>query len=74
LPPGADTTAAKRAAIGSGVGVLGGLLMMERARRVAGLPDFWGIAAVAAVIALVVTAASSAGDWYFTPAVFGGFA
>ena len=39
----------------------------------AGLPDFWSIAAISAALAFVVVVASAAGSWYFTPGVFGGF-
>jgi len=47
---------------------------MALAPQVADLPDFWGIAAVTGAISFAVVAASSLGDWYFTPGVFGGFA
>jgi hypothetical protein len=71
---GADGSAATKAAVGSTVGAVGGLLLMWVSPVVADLPDFWGIALVAALIAFVVVSASTTGDWYFTPAVFGGFA
>lgn len=71
---GADALAARTALIASAIGACGGFLLMALAPQVADLPDFWGIAAVTGVVSFAVVAASSLGDWYFTPGVFGGFA
>lgn len=71
---GADRAAAGKVALASTIGAVGGLLLGLVAPKVADLPDFYGIAVTAAVIAVLVVLASSAGDFYFTPAVFGGFA
>lgn len=71
---GADRAAAAKVAVASTVGAASGLLLMWIAPALAGLPDFWGIAVAAGVLALLVTAAGCAGDWYFIPATFGGFA
>jgi hypothetical protein len=71
---GADRAAAGKVLLASAVGAVGGLILMLGAPQLAELPDFWGIAALVGVLAFVVVAASSLGDWYFTPGVFGGFA
>lgn len=71
---GADRAAAGKVAIASVIGAFSGLLLMWISPAVADLPDFWGIAATAGVLALVVTASGSLGDWYFIPGTFGGFA
>lgn len=71
---GADSLAARKALLASAIGATGGFLLMVLAPQVADLPDFWGIAAVTGAISFAVVAASSLGDWYFTPGVFGGFA
>lgn len=71
---GADRTAALKVAVASTVGAAGGLALMWIAPMLADLPDFWGIAATAGVLAFVVTAAGCAEDAYFIPAAFGGFA
>lgn len=71
---GATRRAFTTSALAVTIGAVGALALMLVAPVVADLPDFWGIALVAAVIALVVVLASAAGDWYFTPGVFGGFA
>jgi hypothetical protein len=71
---GGDRGAALKVAVASAVGAGGGLALMWIAPALADLPDFWGIAATAGVLALVVTAAGCAEDVYFIPAAFGGFA
>lgn len=71
---GADRAAAAKVAVASAVGAVSGLLLMWIAPALAGLPDFWGIAVAAGVLALLVTAAACSGDWYFIPGTFGGFA
>lgn len=71
---GAADGAASKAALGSTFGAVGALILMWIAPRIAELPDFWAIAVVTSVMALVVVLMSAAGDWFFTPAVFGGFA
>lgn len=70
---GADQKALGTSALAVSIGAAGGLALMLIAPALADLPDFWAIAAVSAVIALIVVAASAAGSWYFTPGVFGGF-
>jgi hypothetical protein len=71
---GGDRAAAVKVAIASAVGAGGGLVLMWVAPSLAGLPDFWGIAVTAGVLALIVTAAGCVEEWYFIPAAFGGFA
>lgn len=71
---GATRRAFVTSALAVTIGAVGALLLMLVAPAVADLPDFWGIASVTAAIALVAVLASAAGDWYFTPGVFGGFA
>lgn len=71
---GATRRAFTTSALAVTIGAVGALVLMLVAPMVADLPDFWGIASVAAVIALVVILASAAGDLYFTLGVFGGFA
>lgn len=71
---GADGSAAAKVAFGSAVGSAAALCLMYVAPAVADIPDFWGIALTASVIAAAVVLASSFGTFYFAPAVFGGFA
>lgn len=71
---GADGAAVVKVLVSSVIGAAGGLVLMVVGPKVADIPDFWGLALVVGVLAVVVVAASSLGDWYFTPAVFGGFA
>jgi Protein of unknown function (DUF1097) len=71
---GADRAAAGKVALASTIGAAGGLLLGVIAPKVADLPDFYGIAVTAFVIAVLVVLASALSDYYFTPAVFGGFA
>lgn len=71
---GAGGAAAARVVVASTVGAVAGLLLMWLAPAFAELPDFWGISLVAGLLGLLVVAAACLGDWYFTPAVFGGFA
>lgn len=71
---GADLGAGARVVGSSVIGALSGLLLMWIAPAVADLPDFWGIAIVGAIGAFAVVISSAFGDWYYTPAVFGGLA
>ncbi len=60
---GADSSALQKVAVASVVGTLGGLFVMALAPEVADLPDFWGIALVVGVAALVVVLLSVVGEW-----------
>jgi Protein of unknown function (DUF1097) len=71
---GADNAALQKVLAASVIGSLGGLFVMALAPQVADLPDFWGIALVVAVAAVVVVLASAVGDWYYVPGIFGAFA
>jgi hypothetical protein len=71
---GANRRAFTTSAIAVTIGAAAALVLMVVAPAVADLPDFWGIATVTAVIALIAVLASAAGEWYFTPGVFAGFA
>jgi len=71
---GADRPAARKVLLASAIGAVAALVLMRTAPAVADMPDFWGIALVTAVIGFAAVAASSISDFYFTPAVFGGFA
>lgn len=71
---GANKRAFGTSAAAVTIGAVAALVLMVVAPLVADLPDFWGIASVTAVIALVAVLASAAGEWYFTPGVFAGFA
>jgi hypothetical protein len=71
---GADTAALTKVAVASTLGAVGGLLLMLVSPRIADLPDFYGIAVTVAVLALVIVIGSAAGDWYYVPGIFGGFA
>jgi hypothetical protein len=71
---GADRGAAAKVLVSSVIGAISGLLLMWISPSVADFPDFWGIAVVGAVGAFAVVLAGATGDWYYTPAVFGGLA
>jgi hypothetical protein len=71
---GADRRAFVTSAAAVSIGAVAGLALMFITRLLADLPDFWGIASAAAAIALIAVLASAAGQWYFTPGVFAGFA
>lgn len=71
---GADMPALVKVAVASVIGTLGGLFVMFLAPEIADLPDFWGIALVVAIAALVVVLLSALGDWYYVPGIFGAFA
>lgn len=71
---GADSAAFAKSAVGSLIGAMAALLLMLISPKFADLPDFWGIALVLAVLVLVAVLATSLGDWYYVPAVFGAFA
>ncbi|MFB9765302.1 DUF1097 family protein [Nocardioides kongjuensis] len=71
---GADGSAMRKAIASSLSGCVGAFALMAMGPKVAGLPDFWGLAVVVGVIATIVVLASAAGEWYFVPGVFGAFA
>lgn len=71
---GGDRRALVTSSAAVSIGAVAGLALMVTAPVLADLPDFWGIAAAAAAIALIAVLASAAGQWYFTPGVFAGFA
>jgi hypothetical protein len=71
---GADRAAALKVVSSSVIGAVCGLLLMWISPAIADLPEFWGIAVVGAVGAFAVVLAGALGDWYYTPAVFGGLA
>lgn len=71
---GADMAAEVKVLVASVVGAVGGLFVMALAPQLSDLPDFWGISLTVAIAAVVVVLASSLGDWYYVPAVFGAFA
>jgi hypothetical protein len=70
---GADSLAFTKVAVASVVGAVGALLLMLIAPKLADLPDFWGIAVIVGVLAFLIVLGSAAGDWYYVPAIFGGF-
>jgi len=71
---GGDAAATLKVAVSSTVGAVAGLLLMVISPALARLPDFWSIALAGGVLAFVVVVAGCAGDWYFIPGTFGGFA
>jgi hypothetical protein len=71
---GADTPALKKTAVSSVVGATAALALMLVSPHVAGLPDFWGIALVLAVLVFVAVVLTVVGDWYYVPGVFVAFA
>jgi len=71
---GADAAALRKTAASSAVGATAALVLMLVAPHVAGLPDFWGIALVLAVLVFVAVVLTVAGDWYYVPGVFVAFA
>jgi hypothetical protein len=71
---GADRAALRSCAAASVVGSGAAFLLMLVGPHVADLPDFWGIALVLAVLALVVVGGSALGEWYYVPGMFGAFA
>jgi hypothetical protein len=72
LAAGADRAAAGKAALASTVGAVGAFLPGLIAPKIAGLPDFYGIALTAGVIAALAVLASAFSDYYYIPAVFCG--
>ncbi len=71
---GADNSALQKVVAASMIGSLGALFVMALSPKVADLPDFWGIALVVGVAALVVVLLSVVGEWYYVPGIFGAFA
>jgi Protein of unknown function (DUF1097) len=69
---GADRAAAGKVALASTVGAVGAFLLGLIAPKIAGLPDFYGIALTAGVIAALAVLASAFSDYYYIPAVFCG--
>jgi len=60
-------------ALSSVVGATAGGILLAVAGRVAGLPDFWGIGLIVAILAFVAVALGAAGDWYYVPAAIAAF-
>jgi hypothetical protein len=71
---GADTSAMRKTVVSSVVGATAALVLMLVSPHLAGLPDFWGIALVLAVLVFVAVVLTVAGDWYYVPGVFVAFA
>jgi hypothetical protein len=71
---GGDRSAAGKVLLASLVGTIGGLLLMWIAPALAELPDFWGIAVVAAGAAFFAVMGAVVGDIYYPPAVFAAMA
>jgi hypothetical protein len=71
---GADASALRKTAVSSVVGATAALALMLVSPHVAGLPDFWGIAIVLAVLVFVAVVLTVLGDWYYVPGVFVAFA
>jgi hypothetical protein len=69
---GADRAAAGKVALASTIGAVGALLVGLIAPEIAELPDFYGIALTAGIIAAVAVLASALSDYYYIPAVFCG--
>ena len=72
LAAGADRAAAGKVALASTVGAVGAFLPGLIAPKIAGLPDFYGIALTAGVIAALAVLAAAFSDYYYIPAVFCG--
>lgn len=71
---GGGLRAVEKVAVSSVIGATGALVTMWLVGPTAELPDFWGIALWVGIPAFVVVMIAAAGDWYFVPAAFGGFA
>jgi Protein of unknown function (DUF1097) len=71
---GADNAALRKVSLSVVVGAVGALLLMVLGSATAGLPDFWGLSLWVGILALGLVLVAAAGDGYFTPAAFGGFA
>jgi Protein of unknown function (DUF1097) len=69
---GVDRAAAGQVALASTVGAVGAFLAGLIAPKIAGLPDFYGIALTAGVIAGLAVLAAAFSDYYYIPAVFCG--
>jgi len=67
---GADRAAAGKVALASTVGAVRAVLVGLIAPKIADLPDFYGIALTAGVIAAFGVLASAFSDYYYIPAVF----
>jgi len=69
---GADRAAAGKVALASTVGGVGAFVIGLIAPEIADLPDFYGIALAAGVIAALGVLASAFSDYHYIPAVFCG--
>jgi len=69
---GADRAAAAKVAVASTIGAVGALLLGLIAPQIAELPDFYGIALTAGIIAAIAVLASALSDYYYIPAAFCG--
>ena len=69
---GADRAAAGKVALASTIGAVGALLLGLIAPQIAELPDFYGIALTAGIIAAIAVLTSALSDYYYIPAVFCG--
>lgn len=69
---GADRAAAGKVALASAIGAVGALLLGLIAPKVAELPDFYGIALTAGIVATIAVLASALSDYYYLPAAFCG--
>lgn len=71
---GADNSAARTVAINSVVGAAAALILFALVALIKHAPDFWAIAVVTGVIAVVVIVASAELTWLNVPVVFTAFA
>ena len=69
---GADRAAAGKVAVASTIGAVGALLLGLIAPKIADLPNFYGIALTAGVLAVFAVLASTLTDYYYLPGVFCG--
>jgi hypothetical protein len=70
---GGDAAAATKVGVGSLIGAVAGLVLMAFAPKTAELPDFWGLALWAGVLAFGAVALSVF-DWYYAPAALASWA
>lgn len=71
---GANATALGKTVLSSVVGATAALVLMLMGPAVADLPDFWGLAVVAGVLAAAAVLLMAAGDMYYAPGTFVAFA
>lgn len=70
---GSNAAAAVKVGLSSTIGATAALVLMAFAPKTAELPDFWGLAVWAGVLAFGAVALSIF-DWYYTPASLAAFA